>query len=67
MVQWSGEEMFEGLEKWLKTRRDDYQKESSAYIAVDDLLDELREAAAEGWFPWQRLGEDDDTQEANVR
>lgn len=54
----TGEEIFEGIEKWLKARRDEYAiehgSEAASHYAIDKLLDELREDAAEGWLPWQK-------------
>jgi hypothetical protein len=59
MSSWTGEEVFEGLEKWLKARRDEADKDRDAGIApftvIDNLLDEVRDQGAEGWLPWQRL------------
>lgn len=60
MATWTGEETAEGIERWLKTRRDEYPKNSIMWRTVDDLLNESRERAAEGWLPWQRLSDGDD-------
>lgn len=59
MSSYSAEEVVEGLEKWLKTRRDDCGIGTIVWIATDSLLDEVRDRAAEGWLPWERLGEDE--------
>lgn len=53
------EETYNDLEKWLKKRRDqfshsDYSHERTGYHAIDALLDEVREAGAEGFLPWQK-------------
>jgi hypothetical protein len=52
------EETYNGLEDWLKKRRDEYRgtpmASIAAFDAIDDLLDEVREAGVEGFLPWQR-------------
>lgn len=63
MASWDGEELAEGLERWLKARRDEKQGHyGHAYDTIDQLLDEARDCGAEGWFPWQRIsgGSEDD-------
>lgn len=47
-----GQETYEGLEMWLKARRG--EQEDAGWAAIDTLLDEVREAGAEGFLPWQR-------------
>ena len=47
------EETFNGLVDWLKKRRDGH-RQPLARQAVDDLLDEARDAGVEGYLPWQR-------------
>lgn len=63
MASWSGEEVFKGVEKWLKTRRDEKDPSDHTpggeWAGIDTLLDELRDSAAEGWLPWQRLNSDE--------
>lgn len=56
---WSGEEVAEGIERWLKTRRDECMT-GGVYggAEIDVLLDEARDAFAQGWMPWQRLNDD---------
>lgn len=54
-----GEEVVEGIERWLKARRDEYPRhehgsEAASYYAIDKLLDELRDDAVEGWLPWEK-------------
>jgi hypothetical protein len=46
------EEIFRRVERWLKSRRDEYGEQSEAWIAVDTLLDELRDAGSTGHLPW---------------
>ena len=58
MANWSGEEVAEGVERFLKHCRDEYPKNSPEWTALDNTLNDTREAAAEGWLPWQRLGSD---------
>jgi hypothetical protein len=63
MARWTGEEVYEGLQRWLKTRRDEYPRnphggDGYKWDAVDSLLDEVRDEAAQGWMPWQRLESD---------
>lgn len=51
------EDIYRGLELWLKTRRDEWNGPNTGgreWEAVDALLDEVREAGAEGFLPWQR-------------
>jgi hypothetical protein len=60
MADWSGEEVAAGLQKWLKVRRNVHPKGSPEWIAVDALLDEARDDAAQGWQPWQKYGEAED-------
>jgi hypothetical protein len=48
-----GQQVYEGLEMWLKARRDE-QRQPIARQAIDALLDEVREDGAEGWLPWQK-------------
>lgn len=57
MSNWTGEKVFEGLEKWLKTRRDEASSGAEDYRAeiIDMLLDEVRDKGVEGWLPWQNL------------
>jgi hypothetical protein len=45
----------EGMERWLKIRRDEYEPNGPTYLALDKLLDEVRETAAQGLLPWQRV------------
>lgn len=49
-------ETYEGLVGWLKQRRDDITEKLDpvAWDAIDSLLDEAREAGAEGFLPWQQ-------------
>lgn len=62
MARWTGEEVFEGLEKWLKTRRDEADSDALVppNLPIDTLLNEVRDLAAEGWLPWQKLGSEAD-------
>jgi hypothetical protein len=55
MASWTGEEVAEGIELWLKTRRDENRRKGDSIFAevTDCLLDEARDAFAEGWMPWQ--------------
>lgn len=50
-----GQETYEGLEQWLKTRRDQYVGTTNAayWNCIDELLGEVRDAGAEGFLPWQ--------------
>ncbi len=50
-------EVWQGLEKWLKTRRDEAGNGAMDYQAgvIDNLLDEVRDCGVEGSFPWERL------------
>jgi len=55
MSSWSGEEVHEGLEKWLKARRDEAGSANNpAWQTINNLLDEVRDDGAEGWLPWQK-------------
>lgn len=49
------ENVYEGLVKWLKMRRDEYPIEhgNDGYGTIDKLLDEVRDANATGILPWQ--------------
>lgn len=47
------QQTYEGLEMWLKARRDE-QRQPIAREAIDRLLDEVRHVGVEGWLPWQR-------------
>lgn len=49
---WTSGEVLEGIEKWLKHRRAVCDQTDER--AIDMLLDELRDCAVEGWFPWQQ-------------
>lgn len=59
-VQWTSEEVADGIEEWLKIRRDEYESYMISYQAIDQLLDELRDKTVEGWLPWQRLSKGED-------
>lgn len=59
MSMWTAEEVFEGLERWLKVRRDECPRDTQQWYQVDGLLDELRDNGYEGFFPWQRISRDD--------
>lgn len=48
----SEEEFAEGLDGWLKKRRDEHQ-DHGARSAINGLLDEVRDASVVGLFPWQ--------------
>lgn len=48
------QETYEGLESWLKERRDQYKFNEPEHQAIGDLIYELHESAAEGLFPWQK-------------
>lgn len=60
MAAWTGEEVAEGVERWLKFRRDEARTAGDGIAAevMDGVLDEARECFAEGWMPWQRLDAD---------
>lgn len=68
MATWSGEEVAAGMERWLKTRRDEYHPEGwdtrdsqvendASYKAIDELIDEILDDFAEGFMPWQCMEE----------
>jgi len=59
MSDWSSEEVFEGLERWLKECRDECGTPhvNPAWNTINILLDEVRAAGVEGFLPWQRLTE----------
>lgn len=49
--------VFEGLEEWLKERRDEQQKpvvadDPNDWETIDNLLNEVRECGAMGFLPW---------------
>jgi hypothetical protein len=55
MASWTGEEVVEGIDKWLNHRlqqaknRGDGIEAEVTYIVLDDA----QSAFAEGWMPWQ--------------
>lgn len=52
-----GQQTYEGLEMWLKARRDEHAVVGGGEVewrTIDGLLDEVRDAGAEGFLPWQR-------------
>lgn len=58
---YTGDEVFRGLESWLKQRRDEQgSPENPAWWTIDHLLDELRDNAVVGTFPWQEAVSDGD-------
>lgn len=59
MSTWTAEEIFEGLQRWLKFKRDEFSPHSMAWVTTDNLLDEVRENGYEGFFPWQRISKED--------
>ena len=58
MATWNSEEIADGIERWIKYRRDDYLQSDQQWGALDSLLDEAREAFVQGWMPWQRMESD---------
>lgn len=53
------EEVFTGIEQWLKARRDEFEDPENVqqpYITIDTLLDEIREGKSMGVFPWDFNG-----------
>ncbi|HEY6020274.1 MAG TPA: hypothetical protein VIY48_10330 [Candidatus Paceibacterota bacterium] len=62
MASWTAEEVYEGIEQWIKARRDEYTPDAygaDAHYVIDKLLDELRDNGIEGFFPWQRMNNGD--------
>lgn len=50
------EDVYKDLERWLKERRDEHSVAGAGeaeYRVLDGLLDEVRDAGAEGCFPWE--------------
>lgn len=61
----SKEEISNALEAWIKSHRDEAYDErkqrprSPQWYALDGLLNEVRDSAAEGKLPWETTGEDE--------
>lgn len=49
------EEFSAQLIKWLKARRDEFDRDAIAYVwtTLDRLMDDAREAEAVGVLPWE--------------
>lgn len=55
------------IERWLKARRDEYGSnvqlysatEVARWTAIDNLLNEARDALVEGRWPWDRRDDDE--------
>lgn len=58
---WFGQEVYEGLERWVKAHRDKYPKGEECpevdivHDAIDAMLDEVRDCGVEGLLPWQKM------------
>lgn len=58
MSNWTGEEVYEGLVKWLNFLRSKETDAISVYV-INNLLNDVRNYGIQGLLPWQKIGEEE--------